>query len=42
MKAYVHHLFVVKEMLGPAALTAHNLHQITRFLNAMSPAVEKQ
>lgn len=32
MKAYVYHLFFVKEMLGPAALMAHNLHQLTRFI----------
>lgn len=33
MKSYIHHLFHVHEMLGPAALTAHNLYQIRRFLS---------
>lgn len=35
MKSYVHHLFVVHEMLGPATLTIHNLHQVMLLLSSI-------
>lgn len=33
MKSYVHHLFIVHEILGPAALTTHNLFQVLQLLS---------
>jgi hypothetical protein len=33
MKAYVHHLFVVHELLGPAVLSIHNLFQVLHLLS---------
>lgn len=32
MKAYIHHLFVVHEMLGPSAVTAHNIYQLFQII----------
>ena len=35
MKSYIHHLFVVHELLGPACLYAHNLYQMGQFLRKL-------
>ena len=39
-RAYLHHLFRAKEMLGPMLLTAHNLTYYQRLMAGLRAAIE--
>lgn len=39
-RAYVHHLFRSKEMLGPILLTMHNIHHYQRLMAGLRAAIE--
>ena len=39
-RAYLHHLFNAKEMLGPILLTTHNLHHYLRLMAGIRTAIE--
>lgn len=39
-RAYLHHLFKAKEMLGPILLTMHNLHYYQDLMRNIRPAIE--
>ena len=38
-RAYLHHLFRAKEMLGPILLTVHNIHHYQRLMAALREAI---
>lgn len=40
-RAYLHHLFKAKEMLGPILLTMHNLHYYQELMRDIRTAIEK-
>ena len=40
-RAYLHHLFKAKEMLGPILLTRHNLHYYQQVMAGLRQAIEK-
>jgi len=39
-RAYLHHLFKAKEMLGPILLTRHNLHHYQQLMASLRQAIE--
>jgi queuine tRNA-ribosyltransferase len=39
-RAYLHHLFKAKEMLGPILLTRHNLHYYQQIMAGLREAIE--
>jgi queuine tRNA-ribosyltransferase len=39
-RAYLHHLFKAKEMLGPILLTRHNLHRYQQIMAGLREAIE--
>jgi queuine tRNA-ribosyltransferase len=39
-RAYLHHLFKAKEMLGPILLTLHNLHYYQELMEGIRGAIE--
>lgn len=39
-RAYLHHLFRAKEMLGPILLTTHNIHRYQRLMAGLREAIE--
>ena len=39
-RAYLHHLFRAKEMLGPILLTTHNVHHYQRLMAGLREAIE--
>ncbi|NBP73242.1 MAG: tRNA-guanine transglycosylase, partial [Alphaproteobacteria bacterium] len=39
-RAYLHHLFKAKEMLGPILLTMHNLHYYQELMAGLRGAIE--
>ncbi len=39
-RAYLHHLFRAKEMLGPILLTTHNVHHYQRLMAGLRDAIE--
>lgn len=41
-RAYLHHLFKAKEMLGPILLTRHNLHYYQELMAGLRQAIEDQ
>ena len=41
-RAYLHHLFRVKEMLGPILLTRHNLYYYQELMAGLRQAIEEQ
>ena len=40
-RAYLHHLFKAKEMLGPILLTRHNLHHYQQVMAGLRQAIER-
>ena len=39
-RAYMHHLFKAREMLGPMLLTSHNLHYYQELMSGLRRAIE--